>query len=134
MCSFPPPNTGCFNLTDILMNERRVGIWLIGAAGGVGTTAVLGLAAQRQGLCDATSMVTALPLFDGLDLDGYLYFHSTRGELLRRLGRDDEARTAYRRALELATSTPERRFLSRRRVFWSGRLACWVSRRCPCDG
>jgi RNA polymerase sigma-70 factor (ECF subfamily) len=51
---------------------------------------------------------------DRLDLDGYLYFHSTRGELLRRLGRHDEARTAYRRALELATSTPERRFLTRR--------------------
>ena len=50
----------------------------------------------------------------GLDLDGYLYFHSTRGELLRRLGRDDEARAAYRRALELATATPERRFLTRR--------------------
>jgi RNA polymerase sigma-70 factor (ECF subfamily) len=47
-------------------------------------------------------------------LDGYLYFHSTRGELLRRLGRDAEARAAYGRALELATTTPERRFLTRR--------------------
>ena len=42
------------------------------------------------------------------------YFHSTRGEFLRRLGRDTEARAAYRRALELASSTPERRFLTRR--------------------
>jgi predicted RNA polymerase sigma factor len=33
---------------------------------------------------------------------------------LRRLGRDDEARPAYRRPLELATSIPERRFLTRR--------------------
>jgi RNA polymerase sigma-70 factor (ECF subfamily) len=56
----------------------------------------------------------ALRAIDGLDLDGYLYFHSTRGELLRRLGRDDEARAAYRRALELAASAPERRFLTRR--------------------
>jgi len=56
----------------------------------------------------------ALRAVDALDLDGYLYFHSTRGELLRRLGRDVEARAAYRRALELATSTPERRFLARR--------------------
>ncbi|HEY3087896.1 MAG TPA: hypothetical protein VGJ59_07535 [Jatrophihabitantaceae bacterium] len=39
--------------------------------------------------------------------------HSTRGELLRRLGRDDEARAAYQWALELATATPERRFLTR---------------------
>jgi RNA polymerase sigma-70 factor (ECF subfamily) len=56
----------------------------------------------------------ALRAVDRLDLDGYLYFHSTRGELLRRLGRDDEARAAYRRALELAITTPERRFLTRR--------------------
>jgi RNA polymerase sigma-70 factor, ECF subfamily len=56
----------------------------------------------------------ALRAVDRLDLDGYLYFHSTRGELLRRLGRDADARAAYRRALELATSTPERRFLNRR--------------------
>ncbi len=51
------------------MSERRVGLWLIGALGGVGTTAALGLAALRRGLADTTSMVTALPLFDGLDLD-----------------------------------------------------------------
>jgi myo-inositol-1-phosphate synthase len=51
------------------MNERRVGLWLIGALGGVGATAVLGLAALRRGLSDGTGLVTALPLFDGLDLD-----------------------------------------------------------------
>jgi RNA polymerase sigma-70 factor, ECF subfamily len=56
----------------------------------------------------------ALRAVDRLDLDGYLYLHSTRGELLRRLGRVDEARAAYRRALELATTIPERRFLTRR--------------------
>ncbi len=56
----------------------------------------------------------ALVVVDRLDLDSYRYFHSTRGELLRRLGRDDDARAAYRRALELTTSTPERRFLRRR--------------------
>jgi RNA polymerase sigma-70 factor, ECF subfamily len=56
----------------------------------------------------------ALRAVGRLDLDGYLYFHSTRGELLRRLGRDDEARAAYRRALDLATTIPERRFLARR--------------------
>jgi RNA polymerase sigma factor (sigma-70 family) len=56
----------------------------------------------------------ALRAVERLDLDGYQYFHSTRGELLRRLGRGDEARAAYRRALELATSAPEQRFLARR--------------------
>jgi RNA polymerase sigma-70 factor, ECF subfamily len=65
-------------------------------------------------LAQAGDPAAALAAVDRLDLDGYLYFHSTRGELLRRLGRDDEARAAYRRALELATSTPEQRFLTRR--------------------
>ena len=65
-------------------------------------------------LAQAGDPVAALRAVDRLDLDGYLYFHSTRGELLRRLGRDAEARAAYRRALELATSVPERRFLTRR--------------------
>ncbi len=65
-------------------------------------------------LAQAGDPAAALRAVDRLDLDGYLYFHSTRGELLRRLGRDDEARAAYRRALELATSTPERRFLTGR--------------------
>jgi RNA polymerase sigma-70 factor, ECF subfamily len=65
-------------------------------------------------VAQAGDPAAALRAVDGLGLDGYQYFHSTRGELLRRLGRDDEARAAYRRALELATSTPERRFLTRR--------------------
>ncbi len=69
---------------------------------------------RAAALAQAGDPGAALRAVDRLDLDGYLYFHSTRGELLRRLGRDDEARTAYRRALELATSTPERRFLTRR--------------------
>ena len=52
-----------------------------------------------------------LALVDRLELDGYQYFHSTRADLLRRLERADEARTEYERALELAHTEPERRFL-----------------------
>jgi RNA polymerase sigma-70 factor (ECF subfamily) len=55
-----------------------------------------------------------LELVDALPLDGYRYLHSTRGELLLRLGRDAEARAAFARALALAGSEPERRFLERR--------------------
>jgi RNA polymerase sigma-70 factor (ECF subfamily) len=55
-----------------------------------------------------------LALVDRLDLDGYQYFHSTRADLLRRLGRLDEARAEYQRALELAHTEPERRFMRRR--------------------
>jgi RNA polymerase sigma-70 factor (ECF subfamily) len=47
-------------------------------------------------------------------LDGYHLFHATRADFARRLGHVDEARAAYRRALALAQTEPERRFLSRR--------------------
>ena len=52
-----------------------------------------------------------LTVLDALELDHYRYFHSARAELLRRAGRDDEARDAYRRALDLAQTEPERRSL-----------------------
>jgi RNA polymerase sigma-70 factor (ECF subfamily) len=42
-------------------------------------------------------------------------YHSTRGDLLRRLERRDEARAAYERALELVRTAPERAFLEQRR-------------------
>jgi len=56
-----------------------------------------------------------LRLVDSLTgLERYHLWYSTRGELLRRLGRDDEAATAFARALELAPSETERDFLRRR--------------------
>jgi RNA polymerase sigma-70 factor (ECF subfamily) len=55
-----------------------------------------------------------LGLLDRLELDDYRYYHSTRADLLRRLGRNDQARAAYARALELTQPGPERRFLERR--------------------
>ena len=65
-------------------------------------------------VAEADGPAAALAIVDGLDLPGYQYWHSTRAELLRRLGRSDEARTAYRQALALARTVPERRFLERR--------------------
>jgi RNA polymerase sigma-70 factor (ECF subfamily) len=47
-------------------------------------------------------------------LDRLHLFHSTRADLLRRLGRDDEARAAYERARGLVRTEPERAFLERR--------------------
>src|SRR5579884_931235 len=61
----PPPES------EDRMSTRRLGLWLIGACGGVGTTATLGLAALKRGVTDTTSLVTALPLFDGVDLDPF---------------------------------------------------------------
>ena len=57
-----------------------------------------------------------LRLIDAIegDLDSYQHFHSARGDLLRRLDRAEEARTAYRRAIDLVASDPERRFVQAR--------------------
>ncbi len=59
-----------------------------------------------------------LAMVDRLDraggLERYYLLPATRADLLRRLGRADEAADDYRRALELATNPAERRFLERR--------------------
>ncbi|MGI8506866.1 MAG: RNA polymerase sigma factor [Solirubrobacteraceae bacterium] len=65
-------------------------------------------------VAEAGSPQEALQVVDALGLDEYRYLHSTRAELLRRLGRSDEAAAAYRRALDRTTAGPERRFLERR--------------------
>ncbi|MSR32857.1 MAG: myo-inositol-1-phosphate synthase [Gemmataceae bacterium] len=56
------------------MSTRRVGIWLIGACGGVGTTAALGLAALKDKLTSPVSLVTELPLFEGTGLEPWDLF------------------------------------------------------------
>src|SRR3954452_3107956 len=60
----------------------------------------------------------ALGLIDSIlgrgDLGGYHLAHAARADLCRRLGRVDDARESYRRALTLAKQEPERRFLERR--------------------
>ena len=65
-------------------------------------------------LAEAGSPQAALEIVDGLSLDGYRYLHSTRAELLRRLGRPEEAADAYRRALALTHADAEVRFLRER--------------------
>jgi RNA polymerase sigma-70 factor, ECF subfamily len=47
-------------------------------------------------------------------LDDCIQFHAARADLLRRLGRGDEAATAYERALAVAPAGPERLYLARR--------------------
>jgi RNA polymerase sigma-70 factor, ECF subfamily len=70
----------------------------------------------------ADGPAAGLPFVERLavELDGYHLFHATRADLLRRLGRDEEAGSAYRRALELATNQQERAFLERRLQAVSG--------------
>jgi RNA polymerase sigma-70 factor (ECF subfamily) len=59
----------------------------------------------------------ALAEIDRLDdtLDGYHAYHAARADLLRRVGRSDESRTAYDRAIQLAGNPAERTYLARRR-------------------
>jgi RNA polymerase sigma-70 factor (ECF subfamily) len=62
----------------------------------------------------ADGPAAGLELLDGLPLDDYHLYHAARADLLRREGRKDESRSAYRRARELATNDSERAFLERR--------------------
>ncbi len=56
-----------------------------------------------------------LALLDALEgLDGYSYLPAARADLLRRLGRAEEAAAAYKEALALTENAAERRFLQRR--------------------
>jgi RNA polymerase sigma-70 factor (ECF subfamily) len=65
-------------------------------------------------VAEAGDAGAALAIIDGLPLEEYRYLHSTRAEMLRRLGRTDEARAADRRALALTHDPAERRLLERR--------------------
>jgi RNA polymerase sigma-70 factor, ECF subfamily len=65
-------------------------------------------------IAEAGDAEAALSLVEQLELDRYHYLHATRAELLRRLGRVEDARAAYGRALELVNSDAERRFLEGR--------------------
>ena len=68
--------------------------------------------AMRDGAAAGLALIDAI-LTRG-DLDGYHLAHSARAELCRRLGRNDEARKSYNRALSLTRQDPERRFLQKR--------------------
>ena len=68
--------------------------------------------AMRDGPLAGLTIIDAI-LARG-DLAGYLHAHSARADLCRRLGRSEEARASYQRALGLTRQEPERRFLERR--------------------
>jgi RNA polymerase sigma-70 factor (ECF subfamily) len=57
----------------------------------------------------------ALAEVERLPLEGYHPWHVTRAELLRRMGRSDDARAAYDAALALIDNEAERAYLTRRR-------------------
>jgi RNA polymerase sigma-70 factor (ECF subfamily) len=65
-------------------------------------------------VAEADGPEAALEIVDALEIGDYRYLHSTRGELLRRLGRNEEAREAFGRALALVHDEHERRLIQRR--------------------
>ncbi|MEI7685274.1 MAG: inositol-3-phosphate synthase [Planctomycetota bacterium] len=72
------------------MSQRRIGLWLIGAWGGVASTATLGVAALAKKLIDTTSLVSANPAFAGLALDEFTQFV---------VGGHDIRKTSYRESI-----------------------------------
>jgi len=66
-------------------------------------------------LAEVADAATALSEVERLDLDDFDSYHVTRADLLRRLGRLDEAAAAYDVALALTTNSAQRKFLARRR-------------------
>jgi RNA polymerase sigma-70 factor (ECF subfamily) len=68
--------------------------------------------AMRDGPAAGLALIDAI--LAGGELGDYHLAHSARADLYRRLGRTEEARDSYGRALALARQEPERRFLARR--------------------
>ena len=63
-------------------------------------------------VAEVSGPAAALPLVEALEMTGYHLFHAIRADLLKRLGRLDEANTAYAAARELTANEAERAFLS----------------------
>jgi RNA polymerase sigma-70 factor (ECF subfamily) len=72
-------------------------------------------------LAEVDGPEAGLAATEGLALDGYHLFHSTRADLLARLGRHAEAVEAYEAALGRTGNAAERRFLHRRLAEVTGR-------------
>lgn len=85
------------------MANRRVGIWLIGAKGGVASTTLVGLIALKKGLIGTTGLVSRLPQFQHLDLAAWDDF-VVGGHEIRNVRLCEEAR---RVATEMRATTLE---------------------------
>jgi predicted RNA polymerase sigma factor len=69
---------------------------------------------RAAAMAEAGMPEQALEIVESLDLGDYRYVSSTRAELLRRIGRTEDARAAFAEAISRATTDPERRLLSHR--------------------
>ncbi len=73
------------------MSDRKIGIWFIGAWGGVATTSAVGLAALQQGIAPPTGLVSELPLFQDVPLADWNCF-VIGGHEVREIGFQNAAR------------------------------------------
>jgi myo-inositol-1-phosphate synthase len=73
------------------MARSRVGIWLIGAKGGVASTALVGLTALKKGLIGNAGLVSQLPQFESLGLADWKDFAAIGGHEIRSVKLYDEA-------------------------------------------
>jgi RNA polymerase sigma-70 factor (ECF subfamily) len=78
----------------------------------VGPTAVVALN-RAVAVAEVHGVEQALKLVDALELPNYYLFHAVRADLLRRLGRNTDAASAYRFAIENCWNQLEREFLMR---------------------
>ena len=85
------------------MAKSRIGIWLVGAKGGVATTAIVGITALKKGLVGTTGLVSQLPQFQHLDFADWSDF-VIGGHEIRDVSLIDEA---TRLVTESRTATPE---------------------------
>jgi RNA polymerase sigma-70 factor (ECF subfamily) len=74
--------------------------------------------AMSEGLENGLALVEQL----SGDLEGYYLFHAAKADLLRRLGRNGEAASAYREAIERATNEIERAYLQQRLAQVAGKV------------
>ena len=79
------------------MASEKIGIWLIGAWGGVSTTAATGLAALQQGVAEQTALVSSLPRFEKLELADWNQF-VVGGHEIRDTGYVAEAATLQQKS------------------------------------
>jgi len=85
------------------MAKSRIGIWLVGAGGGVATTAILGVTALKKGLIGTAGLVSQLPQFQHLDLADWSDF-VIGGHEIRDVSLIDEA---ARLVTDSRTATPK---------------------------
>jgi RNA polymerase sigma-70 factor (ECF subfamily) len=86
---------------------------LYGVLAGIHPTPVVELN-RAVAIAMAEGPEQGLALLDGIDLPGYYLLPAARADLLRRLGRREEAAGAYQEALKLVTNAAERRYLDGR--------------------